>query len=338
MKNKIIPFISILCLVCTIFYLAKQFFTNYLKELGSEFGSSEGFIKYIIGLIISLGVIILIAYLNYRFVFRKLIFDSKKQWFYWIWISFFSILIFNFLEFRTFHDPEYVDENVVLTLTLILFIIIFAYIADYFRTKREQLELMKQKADAELGMLKAQINPHFLFNCLNLVYSSAFREGAEETAETVQKLSSILRFSVEESKREKTSIEKELDFIEKYVSLQKVRLPKRENIQTKINIEWDEKPAVIVPLLIVPFIENAFQYAISTEQPSFIHLDLNVKDKRMNFNIENSIPIKNNKNKKGTETGIENTKKRLELSYPNRHLLKIEHKSDVFKINLMINL
>jgi sensor histidine kinase YesM len=216
--------------------------------------------------------------------------------------------------------------------------VVFAYIADYFRTKREQLELLKQKTDAELGMLKAQINPHFLFNCLNLVYSSAFREKADETAETVQKLSSILRFSVEESKREQTSIEKELDFIEKYTSLQVARLPKREHIRTQIHIESDETPAVIVPLLLVPFIENAFQYAVSTEQPTFIEIGLTVIKKKLHLQIRNSIPNKSNSFKKGTGTGIENTKKRLNLSYTNRHELKIDHQKDTFSVDLKISL
>jgi hypothetical protein len=323
----------------TLLRMSREFLRSYSQQ-NIEDGQFFGFTIYLLNWLLVFGFVWLLAWLNYKFIFLKLMLkeDSKSIIFYWIWIIGLLNLTLLFFEWQSDFEVDFFDESIISSLVLVGFIVIFAFIADYFRSKREQLELLKQKADAELGMLKAQINPHFLFNCLNLVYSSAFREGADETAETVQKLSSILRFSVEESKREQTSVEKELDFINKYTSLQVARLPKKEHIRTQIHIESDETPAVIVPLLIVPFIENAFQHAVSTEQPTFIEIDLTVIKKKLHLLIQNSIPNKMNPSKKGTGTGIENTKKRLNLIYPNRHELKINHQKDTFSVDLTINL
>jgi LytS/YehU family sensor histidine kinase len=215
--------------------------------------------------------------------------------------------------------------------------VIFSYVADYFRTQKQQIKLLKEKADAELNTLKAQIKPHFLFNSLNIIYGSAIKHNDEETAVLISELSEILRFTTQESQNQFTDISKELSFIEKYISLQKARIPKNSKVKVNFLIDWDEENAMIAPLLLIPFIENAFQYALSLENESFIRGELKIDRKNLTLNIENSI-AQNTIQKKGTGVGIENVKKRLGLLYDKRHSLNIQSENKVFKVNLKINL
>jgi hypothetical protein len=339
MKTNIIKLITILSVGGTIGYFAYILLRNLVFQSPEGFTDSGGYIRYLIGWIIILGGIILVAFLNYKFLFLRLFYHENNELksFYWIWIAGFSVLIFSLLQIKTEYFPDYADENIFITFLLISFIVLYGYIADYFRTKRLQIQLLKEKSEAELSVLKAQINPHFLFNALNTIYNQAYREENEHTANLIEKLSGILRFSVEESQHEFTSVEREIKFLEQYLTLQKARLPERENIQIRTNISYDEEPAQIAPFLIIPFLENAFQYGISMDKECFIDVDLKIENQQVNLKVSNTI-LPNNSTKKGMGTGIMNVQKRLDLQYRNRHKLLISNELAIFKINLIINL
>jgi Histidine kinase len=334
-----IKLITILSVGGTLGYFGYILLRNLVLQSPEGFSDSGGYIKYLIGWLIILGGIIFVAFLNYRFVFLKLFYheNSSLKFIYWTWISGFSVLIFSLLQIKTEYFPDYADENIFITFLLISFIVLYGYIADYFRTKRLQILLLKEKTDAELSVLKAQINPHFLFNALNTIYNEAYREENEHTATLIEKLSGILRFSVEKSQQEFTSVEREIKFLEQYLTLQQARLPERENIKIRSNIFYDEEPAQIAPFLIIPFLENAFQYGISMDKDCFIDIDLNIENQQVHLKISNSI-LPNNTSKKGMGTGIKNVQKRLELQYRNNYKLLINSELDIFKIDLTITL
>ncbi len=339
LKPNIIQWISILSIGGTLGYFGYILLRNYFLQSSEGFTGSDGYIKYLIGWLIILGSIVLVAFLNYRLVFLKLFYHENLSLknLYWVWISGFSVLIFSILQIRTEFFPDYADENIFITFLLISFIVLYGYIADYFRTKRLQILLLKEKTDAELSVLKAQINPHFLFNALNTIYNEAHREENEHTATLIEKLSGILRFSVEESQHEYTSVEREIKFIEQYLTLQQARLPERENIRIKTNIFYDEEPAQIAPFLIIPFLENAFQYGISMDKDCFIDIDLNIENQQVHLKVSNTI-LPNNTSTKGMGTGIKNVQKRLDLQYRNNYKLLINNELSIFKIDLQIDL
>jgi Histidine kinase len=338
-KTHTIKLITILSVGGTVGYFGYILFRNLFQQSPEGFDNSGGYIRYLIGWLLILGSIVLVAFLNYRYLFLRLLYHENTQLksIYWVWISGFSILIFNILQIKTDYFPDYADENIFITFLLISFMVLYGYIADYFRTKRLQIQLLKEKTDAELSVLKAQINPHFLFNALNTIYNEAHREENEHTADLIEKLSGILRFSVEESQHEFTSVEREIKFLEQYLTLQKVRLPERENITIRTNISYDEEPAQIAPFLIIPFLENAFQYGISMDKDCFIEIDLTIENQQVHLKVSNSI-LGNNTTKKSMGTGIKNVQKRLDLQYKNKYKLLINNELNTFTIDLQIDL
>ena len=198
---------------------------------------------------------------------------------------------------------------------------------------REKM-LREEKLKAELIFLKAQINPHFLFNTLNSVYALA-RKKSDETANVILKLSSLLRFILYESEKKSIPISQEIIILENYIELERIRYQDKLTIEFKKNVEYTTYQ--ITPLLLLPFIENAFKHGAAEKRDnSIIHITLNLKSNGvMRFSVENNTE---NEMEEITERiGLKNVRRQLELVYPN-HLLDISHAAKTFKINLQINL
>lgn len=287
-----------------------------------------------------LGSSVLIAEFNYQYLFKNLFIDEgrKGKFFYFIVLGFFYVFIFvGLLEcFGLKTEPFGLHKfiaNTVLIFSLIYCVV--QYVSDSHTRLRE---MVIQKTKVELSALKAQINPHFLFNVLNNLYGTAIVEESPKTAEGIQQLSSIMRHVVEGTKNERISAEKEVQFLYDFVELNKMRIPKRDNIKISINIDWDETPTQIAPLLVIPYIENAFKYGISITQESFIDLKFLIHEQKLSFSCRNSIIKQFDKLEVGTSTGLENTQRRLALNYPNKHLLRISNENNVFEVSLEVNL
>ncbi|SOD88076.1 sensor histidine kinase [Spirosoma fluviale] len=224
-----------------------------------------------------------------------------------------------------------------LTSLLLICMVIYGFIVDFRKSRKLQLTLIQQRTQAELDALKAQVNPHFLFNSLNNIYGTAILEDSPRTAESIQQLSGIVRYVMEESRLQTTDIQRELRFIDDFVELQRIRLPNQDNIDIKVTIDWDEKPARIVPLLLNPLIENAFKYGISMQFPCFVHIRLRVQDGTLHLTTENSV-LGRTDMEKGTGLGLTNVRQRLTLAYPDRHTLTVSEEGGAFLIDLEIRL
>lgn len=220
---------------------------------------------------------------------------------------------------------------------LLIYMVVYGFITDYRKSRKLQLALVQQRTQAELDALKAQVNPHFLFNSLNNIYGTAIQEDSPRTAESIQQLSGIVRYVMEESRLQTTDIQRELRFIDDFVELQRIRLPDQENIDISIDIEWDEKPAQIVPLLLNPLIENAFKYGISIQYPCFVRIRLRVHNGTLTLVTENSV-LPRTGLERGTGLGLANVRQRLALAYPDRHTIHIEEQNGSFRVNLTIDL
>jgi len=209
------------------------------------------------------------------------------------------------------------------------------YAPSYFieNKKNEQnQEIQKQKL--EIKALKAQINPHFLFNTLNNLMGTAISENAPQTSLQIQQLASIMRHVVEETQAEYTPIEKEIKFLGDYIELMELRVPKEENIRINVRIDFDENSFLISPLILITFIENAFKYGISINQACFVDILLTIENKKIDLVCKNSIVNVEN----STETGLESVKKRLELTYPQKHSLEISKENNVFEVVFKLDL
>lgn len=215
--------------------------------------------------------------------------------------------------------------------------LIFIAVRSVRQSRRQRRLLEQQKTEAELAALKAQVNPHFLFNTLNNLYGTALTGDTDRTAAGIEHLSGVMRHMVEESKRDRTPIGKEIKFLENTVELHQMRLPRLETIRVQSVMTWDGHPADIAPLLLVSFVENAFKYGISVSQPCFVDIRLTVERGQLSFRCRNSV-MPNNQLDVSTGTGIANVRQRLTLIYPNRHTLTVRNEHDVFDVSLTITL
>lgn len=196
------------------------------------------------------------------------------------------------------------------------------------------------KSDANLGFLRAQINPHFLFNALNTLYGTALQEKAERTGEGIQKLGDMMRFMLQENHQDKISLARDIDYLNNYIDLQKLRIARSANMVIETQIEDQVTPHHIAPMLLIPFVENAFKHGISLQQPSHIKVTLQTQGNTLYFDVHNSIHLKSDNDPEKLQSGIglQNVQQRLELLYPNRHELIIRESAKEFFIHLTLQL
>lgn len=208
-------------------------------------------------------------------------------------------------------------------------------VSEYQKKEKLQKETETEKLNSELAFLKSQINPHFLFNTLNNLYSLA-RSGSEQTAPAVMKLSELMRYMLEDTEGQKVSLQKELEYIQNYLELQKLRL--NDSVKVELQVEGDFKNKKIEPLLLIPFIENAFKHGISYATSSYIRISLVCNGEQLIFRQENSIGSRDAERDEVSGIGMKNVQKRLELLYPRAHALLIEQDENRYRVQLTIDL
>lgn len=200
--------------------------------------------------------------------------------------------------------------------------------------REREKNLVKQKLETELKFLRNQTNPHFILNTLNNIYALARRK-SDETAEVVLRLSEMLKFMLYESGNHLIPLADEIRILQDYLELEMIRYSER--LTVSFNNEIDAGNYQITPLVLLPFVENAFKHGISeTRFESFIHIDVQVKDGQLHFDIENSFEPSPGENKK-MYIGLVNTKRQLELTY-RQYKLDIRNENNIFNVHLFINL
>lgn len=190
---------------------------------------------------------------------------------------------------------------------------------------------------AELSNLKSQINPHFLFNSLNSLYGLALEESSPKTSTGIQKLSEMMRFMLRENVEDTIEISREFEYVENYIELQKLRVDGNK----KVKLEYDIDKACegkITPMLIIPFIENAFKHGVSAHLDSWIDIKLKCEKDSIHLNVKNSNHRKIKSTEEESGIGLENVHQRLAMLYPNKHLFQIFDNDESFEINLKIEL
>lgn len=206
-------------------------------------------------------------------------------------------------------------------------------ISSNFKNRQDRKSLENEKLNAELAFLKSQINPHFLFNSLNNIYSLAYQK-SEKTPEAILKLSDIMRYMLYESNEEVVLLEEEINYLKNYIELQKLRF--KEKVYVDLHVEIDEKDHRIMPLLLISFLENAFKHGVSTDASKPIRIDIRVQNGRLHFNAENAKSQLNKDQTKGV--GLTNLKRRLQLGYPDKHTINIVESENYYSSELFIYL
>ncbi len=220
------------------------------------------------------------------------------------------------------------------TITNLIFLLLSAalkFTVDWFLNERIQRDLENQRLTAELAFLKSQINPHFLFNSLNSIYSLAYQRSAT-TPEAILKLSEIMRYMLYECNDNKVDLSKELQYLQNYIDLQKIRFSDKAYIDYKV--EGVIQSQQIVPLLLIAFIENAFKHGISSDPLTPIRLLIDVDEEHLHFYIQNK-KHHNNRDASGG-IGLNNVKRRLNLLYPGKYNLDIQDETDTYTVELSL--
>ncbi len=191
-----------------------------------------------------------------------------------------------------------------------------------------------QKVNSELQFLKAQLNPHFLFNSLNAIYSLSVKK-SPDTSDAIIDLSELMRYMLYEADKDTVPLYKEIEYIKYYVQLQRLRLSNSENVTLKIS--GDEKGKKIAPLLFISFIENAFKYGTDYNGKTSVKILFLIKEDSVHFHVENKIGVFKKK-EENSGVGLENIKNRLKIVYPSSHKLLIEIKEGIYSVDLTIKL
>ncbi|MFD1144276.1 sensor histidine kinase [Larkinella insperata] len=207
-------------------------------------------------------------------------------------------------------------------------------------TNKEKVQLQTQvsQTSAELAGLQSQINPHFLFNALNSLYSTALQENSEKTADGIQKLGDMMRFMLQENNRDRIPLEKEIEYLQNYIQLQRMRLDESHGIEIRVTISEPNRDISIAPMMLIPFVENAFKHGISLRNPSWIFITLTLDLTTLYFKVHNSrhpAPASDPERDR-SGIGLENVRKRLELIYPGRYSLAIQASEQDYFVALTI--
>lgn len=246
------------------------------------------------------------------------------------WDEFFKWM---FREFRSF------DKWIFSQTTWIVYLsFAYRFVKDWFINEQIKGKLSSEKLSMELALLKTQVNPHFLFNTLNNIYAVALEEKAAATADSISKLGALMRYSLHDTQADFISLSKELDYVEKYVELQQMRLSANQKLSVNISFPDQEiRSLKIAPMILIPFIENAFKYGSSTTKQTNINLTITLSDHTLHLRLENTIHQPREIDQVGG-VGLENVKSRLRIVYPGKHDLDHGQKGQVYSVNLKLEL
>ena len=305
--------ISKLDVIYSLFFHTTIIVCVYLNFIGIKLWFDKGrYLKYFVFVLINIAVT---ATLN-QYTFNVLV----------------DLILPNHYFVSQFNNTE-IGIITLIFLTLTSTIKLSKSWFDLQRINRQIIETEKEKIDSELQSLKSQINPHFLFNSLNVIYSLTLNND-KSTPEVILKLSDILRYVIYDSTQDKVLLSSELSLLKKYIDLQKYRIEDDASINFSSEIEYDVK---VAPLIFLTLLENSFKHGIKSEiENVFIDVKLYSDAEKVYFEIENNKPETKRNSNKQNGVGLENIKKRLALQYPDNHKLKVLDNGNTFKVYLEI--
>ncbi|AHM62719.1 histidine kinase internal subunit [Flammeovirgaceae bacterium 311] len=302
--------------------------------------------------VLGLGLITLFGIMLYSYSFYSLIpaaFRKKKAFLNYIGrvalvmlISFFPVALFLMLFIA--HEEVALSVGLFNTAFQLLITAPLSWVLYKRQLKgNEEIFVLKTalgQSNANFDFLRSQINPHFLFNALNTIYGTAIQEKAERTSEGVERLGDMMRFMLQENMQDKIPLAREIEYLNNYMSLQKLRTDPNPCVKIMAEIEEPLAQVQIAPMLLIPFVENAFKHGISFREPSHIKVNLEVREHKLYFDVYNSKHQKqeNDPEKSKSGIGLLNVKQRLQLLYPARHELIIRETGKEFFVHLTIQL
>lgn len=241
---------------------------------------------------------------------------------------------FGFMNHETLKfEWLWVWNELRLCIIMAIYAVLIHFLIRAFEAQKLRNELINHRQAGELALIKAQVNPHFLFNTLNNIYSLVYKK-SNEAPEAVMKFSSIMRYVLNEANNETVPLDREIEYIRSYIELQKFRFSQSGFIEMKIT--GDTKKIRIEPMLLIPFVENAFKHGKKEHIPAII-IDLRVENREICFKVTNYLKDSQHELiKESGVLGLSNIRRRLDLTYPGKHELSAKIENGQFKVNLLI--
>lgn len=315
---------------------------NYIKKKKSTVFKILGIVSLLVLLLIvddymaypdnPISIVLLITFwLSILFVLLPDFFNKYKTQI----ISFYILAVFYFTYMRLFSESYeyYLNNRKEIAMTFLLLPIPLLILLWVFEQWKWLKTLKAEKAQAELTLLKAQINPHFFFNTLNNLHALSVKN-SQEAPGVILKLSAMMRYTIYEGKKEHVLLHDEVEYLNNYIDLHKIRYHKKVDISFNRAITHGDQAA---PLIFIVLLENAFKHgAEKMTEDAYIHLDLISNGKVLNFTVENNFDPSEVDNTSGI--GLENLKRRLDLIYPKKYDMQINRMKNVYKVELKINI
>lgn len=257
--------------------------------------------------------------------------------------SFFNIILFeNLIDyiFPGYYFIAYYEfiDIFEFTISFVAISTLLKLSKGYFKMLEAEHKIVKLESEnvsSELKALKLQINPHFLFNSLNNIYSLA-RKSSPKTGDSILILSDMMRYVLYETKSDFVKLSDEIQFFKNFVELQKLRID--ENSKIELNVDLDNTKLEIAPMILMPFFENSFKHGVKGDiGKTFAKFELKTSKNQLSFSAENNKG-ESNENSDDHGIGLENVKRRLDILYPEKYVLKIEEDDNLFKVNLKLTL
>lgn len=271
----------------------------------------------------------------------------KKGVSYYFWSLIIVIIIFSFFHSFIFHTVNdllgvqlkrgYKSYKGMIALVLVAAISTgYGLLNDFAKQSRIKEEKEKEKLQSELSFLRSQISPHFIFNVLNSIVF-LIRSNTLLAENVTLKLSELMRYMLYETGNERIALEKELSYLTNYIELQKIRF--EEDVDIRYNVKGNAGNLVIEPMLLIPFVENAFKHGVGMVPQPFINIDVIVSNSNLEFTVKNKIgPESASEKDASTGIGLKNVQRRLDLIYPHAHHLTTSEKDGQFEVILKLSL
>lgn len=322
-----------------LFTILPQFFYAFLRHPND--------MDRIYMFFLDLGINVICFYIAYLLFVPNMLKSSKKI--LWIVLALLFTIIYGYISsriilsvaedldirfFKKFTPLTHHFREFIGTLLFIAYAGFIRLTENWIVDQRLKSELIKQNKESELALLKSQVSPHFLFNTLNNIYSLVYQQ-ASNAPSAVVKLSEIMRYMLYEASTEKVMLEKETDYLFSFIELQSLRLKQKDFV--KFNLKGHTNNKKIAPMLLIPFVENAFKHCDKKANPPGIEINLIATDDKIYFEVRNKVP---HDSQTGAPVqggiGLTNVKRRLQLIYPSTHELQIEDTGNEYIIKLTI--
>ena len=290
----------------------------------------------------------IIAYLNYFFTWPRFL-KHKQLWRYVLefFIPFATLITLRVIVQRYlmdgfthrieyFYSSFFIVQVVAITLFIVLFVGLLRFAVDWFELEAKKKEVENEKLMSELNFLKAQINPHFLFNTLNNLYYLAYTQ-SPNTTEVIAKLSQMMRYMIYDSNDAQVSLTREIEYMQNYISLEKLRL--NNEIPIRFTVEGATESVFIAPLILITFLENAFKHGVSNNSSeAWVSIFISIEGTQCIYRVENSKRANTPSNHEKSGIGLANVQRRLELSYPGKFTLAVNDLPEKYAVELKLNL